>query len=91
MSTNKKSRERNSKYSKNIAISFVALCIGYFILNYVAALEKPPLGNTFHIVLGCVIIAVSGLFLITNIKKKYFPKKRKRTKHIFLEDQKKES
>lgn len=63
-----------------------ALALGYYILNYVAALEKPPIGATFNIVLGCTIIAVSGLILLYTIKRQYFRKSRKRTRHVFLND-----
>jgi hypothetical protein len=31
-------------------------------------------------------MAVTALVLVLTIKKQYFPKKRKRTKHIFLDD-----
>src|SRR5688500_4059466 len=71
---------------KILIIAFIAMCIGYFLLNYVATWEDPPLGNTFHIVMGCVIIAVSGLILFFTIKRKYFPKKKKkRSRPIFLD------
>jgi hypothetical protein len=49
-------------------------------------MEKPPLGATFNIVLGCSIMATTTLVFVYTIKKQYFSKKRKRTKHIFLND-----
>ena len=65
---------------------FGAFFLGNYILNSIAALEHPPVGVTFNIVLGCTIIAVSVLMFIYTIKKQYFPKKRKRTRHVFLND-----
>ncbi len=65
---------------------FGAFFLGYYILNSIAALEHPPMGVTFNIVLGCTIIAVSLLVLMYTMKKQYFPKKRKRTRHVFLND-----
>ena len=79
-------KERKLRNNKIIFFSFVSMGIGYYILNYVASLEKPPLGATFNILLGCIIIAVAGLIFIFTIKKEYFPKKRKRSHHIFLDD-----
>ncbi|WP_309641662.1 hypothetical protein [Flavobacterium sp.] len=86
ISVERSKRERKSRNNRIILFSIVAFWVGYYILNYVAALEKPPIGATFNIVLGCTIIAVSILILLYTIKKQYFPKKRKRTKHIFLDD-----
>lgn len=82
-------RTRRARRKRNLItmlVSFVTFFVGYYLLNFVAALEKPPLGDTFNIVLGCSIMAVTALVLVLTIKKQYFPKKRKRTKHIFLDD-----
>jgi uncharacterized membrane protein len=95
MSTRDRNSRRNiriRKVRKNrnlrvIFICIIALLIGWYILEYVATMEKPPLGSTFNILLGCVIIAVSLLFIFITVKKQYFPKKRRRTNHVFLEDQ----
>ena len=80
-------REKRIRNNKIIFFSIVSIGVGYYILEYVAALEKPPLGATFNILLGCSIIAVAGLILFLTVKKQYFPKKRKRSHHIFLEDE----
>ncbi len=79
-------RERKKNNNRIIAFCIIAFFIGYYILNYVSSLEKPPVGATFNIILGCTIIAVSILILIFTVKRQYFPKKRKRTKHVFLDD-----
>ena len=83
--------ERSRKARKNrnyatILVCIVAFLIGYYLLNYVAAMEKPPLGATFNIVLGCTIMAITSIIGVYTVKKQYFPKKRKRTKHVFLDD-----
>lgn len=64
----------------------LAIALGYYILNYVAALEKPPIGATFNIVLGCTIIAVSAIILLYTVKRQYFRKSKKRTRHVFLDE-----
>ena len=76
------------KYRNNtiIVVSLVSFLIGYYLLNYIASMEKPPLGATFNIVLGCSIMAITTMVFVFTIKKQYFPKKRKRTKHVFLDD-----
>ena len=80
-------REKKIRSIKIIFFCIVSIGVGYYILNYVAALEEPPLGATFNILLGCIIIAVASLLLLFTIKKQFFPKKRKRSHHVFLEDQ----
>lgn len=82
-------RSRRARKNRNytvIGVCFVTFFVGYYILNYVASMEKPPLGATFNIVLGCTIMAVTGLVGVFTVKKQFFPKKRKRTKHVFLDD-----
>ena len=89
MSSSKTRREKRSRNLKIMAICVVAFGLGYYILNYISRMEKPFLGNTFHIVFGCVLMAVSSLVFGYITKKQFFPKKRKRTKQVFLEDVKK--
>jgi uncharacterized membrane protein len=86
ISIDRSKREKKKRNNQIILVCIIAFFLGYYILNYIAALEKPPIGATFNIILGCTIIAVSLLILLFTIKKQYFPKRRKRTKHIFLDD-----
>jgi hypothetical protein len=85
-------RREKKKRSNNIILAcFLSLFVGHYILNYVAAIEEPPLGVTFNIVLGCTIIAVAGIIMFITIRRQYFPKKRNnKTKHIFLDEDYKE-
>jgi uncharacterized protein YacL len=83
-------REKKKRNNNIILACFLSLFVGHYILNYVAAIEEPPLGVTFNIVLGCTIIAVAGIIMFITIKSQYFPKKRNKTKHIFLDEDYKE-
>ena len=82
-------RTRKARKKRNnitILVCIMAFLVGYYLLNYVASMEKPPLGATFNIVLGCVIMAVTTIVFVYTVKKQYFPQKRKRTKHVFLDE-----
>ncbi len=83
-------REKKKRNNNIILACFLSLFVGHYILNYVATIEEPPLGVTFNIVLGCSIIAVAGIIMFITVKRQYFPKKRKKTKHIFLDEDYKE-
>ena len=85
------SKNRKTKRIQNIKIILVCIVffiLGYYLLNHVSAQEKPFLGNTFHILTGCILMAVSLLIIVITVKKEFFPKKRKRTNYVFLDDQK---
>lgn len=86
-SVNRLRNERKKRNNSIILFSFISLFIGHYILNYVAVLKEPPLGATFNIILGCVIIAVALLVIAYTVKKQYFPKRRRRTQHIFLDEE----
>jgi len=91
MSSYKKRREKKYLNILIILFSIVLFGIGYYVLNHISTMEKPLLGNTFHIVLGCTLMAISVLLFIIKVKIQFFPKKRKRTNHVFLENQKSNS
>jgi hypothetical protein len=78
-------------FPKILIGSIIGLAIGYFVLEEMASWEEMPLGQVFYIVLGCVLIAISGIALFVGTKLRFFPKKRKskRSKPVFLEDQEK--
>lgn len=82
-------RTRKARKKRNnitILVCIIAFLVGYYLLNYVASTEKPPLGATFNIVLGCTIMAITTIVGVYTVKKQYFPQKRKRTKHVFLDE-----
>jgi len=90
MSSSKRERAKPSQNnsSKIIIGAFVLICIGYYMLNYIAKREDPPLGNTFHIIMGCALMAIAAIAIFAILKKKYFPKKKRRSKSrpVFLNE-----
>ncbi len=93
MSSNKSNARVKAKKQVNtftyLLIYFIGLAIGYYLLNYVATWEKPILGNTFYIVLGCTMIAVFSILILINLQKKFFPKRSRKSKsrhRVFLKD-----
>lgn len=83
-------KERKKKKLILILISCFVFGIGYYILNEVSRWYEVPLGITFHVILGCTLMAGSGIYVIYTIKKVFFTKRIKRTKHIYLDDNFKE-
>lgn len=85
---------RTEKKKRNlllVLVSLVVFAIGYYILDVVSRIYEIPLGNTFYVILGCSLMASSGVFIVYTIKETYFKKKKKRIKQIFLKDDSKEN
>lgn len=88
MSSNRIKKEKKTKLLKIVVISILAFALGYYMLFYVSRMLKPILGNTFHILMGCILISVSVLVLFVNLKSHFFPKRKtKRSNVVFLEDE----
>jgi hypothetical protein len=83
-------KERKKKKLILILVSCFVFGLGYYILNEVSTWYEVPLGITFHVILGCTLMASSGIYVIYTIKRVFFTKRSKRTKHIYLEDNFKE-
>ncbi|HEY0091742.1 MAG TPA: hypothetical protein VGB43_04565 [Flavobacterium sp.] len=83
-----KAKPGKKKDNNKIIVCVVGLAIGYYMLNHVATWEKPLLGNTFHIVMGCAIIAVCAIALAIILKERFYPKRKRKTRrqHVFLDD-----
>ena len=79
-------RERRKIKLLLIFISCIVFGIGYIFLNVVSRIFEVPLGITFHVILGCTLMAISGIYIGYTIKQLYFTKKRKRTKRVYLDD-----
>jgi len=79
-------KERRRKKILFILLSFIVFGVGYYFLNVVSKIYEVPLGLTFHVVFGCTLMAVSGLYAVYTIKGLLFTKKRTRSKRIYLED-----
>jgi membrane protease YdiL (CAAX protease family) len=83
-------KERKKKKLLLILVSCFVFGLGYYILNEVSTWYEVPLGITFHVILGCTLMASSGIYVIYTIKTVFFTKRSKRTKHIYLKDDFKE-
>jgi len=79
-------RERRKKKILLILLSCIVFGIGYYFLNEVSTWFEVPLGITFHVIFGCTLMAVSGIYIGYTLKQLFFTKKRKRTKRIYLDD-----
>lgn len=80
---------RNDKKKKNLLLILLSLLIfgiGYYVLEVISIGFDLYLGNTFYVILGCSLMASSGVFIIYTIKETYFKKKKKRVKQVFLKD-----
>jgi hypothetical protein len=87
----KREQEIKDRNLKIILAAFAGLAVGYYILNYVSTIEDIILGNTFYVIVGCIIMAVCGIVMFFALKNRYFPKKKKRkgSRPLFLKDQEK--
>lgn len=82
--------KETKKLLKIVGICLVALALGSYMLFHISRSLKPPLGNTFHILVGCSLIAISSLVMLVSLKHHFFPKKRKKRSSsnvVFLEDE----
>lgn len=68
-------------------VCIIAFAFGYYALNYMAVVEKPFIGRVFLIIVGISMMAISFLIVSITAKNYFFPKKRRRSRHVFLEDQ----
>lgn len=87
-----RSRNRQNRTFSIIAISLLGFAIGYFILEFISTRERPPLGTTFHVIIGCLLMCVSIIVLFVKLKGIFFPRKRKKkgSRPVFLDEDHKE-
>ena len=72
-------------FFKVILIMICVLFAGCAMLFEFATWETPVLGNTFHIVAGCLFIVFAVVIFFFAIKIRFFGKKKRRShKPIFL-------
>jgi hypothetical protein len=83
-------RERRKKKLILIFVSCIVFGIGYYFLNEVSTWFEVPLGITFHVIFGCTLMAISGIYIGYTVKQLFFTKRRKRSKRIYLDDNSKE-
>jgi len=79
-------RERRRKKILLILLSCFVFGIGYYFLNEISTWFEVPLGVTFHVIFGCTLMAISGIYIGYTLKQLFFTKKRKRTERFYLED-----
>jgi hypothetical protein len=92
-------RPLKQQYHFGIAACVVVFFFGYYILNFVSTREVVPFkdifGNTFYILIGAVLIALSccGILILRNkIRKLDNKRKRRRGRKIaYLKDQLKDT
>jgi hypothetical protein len=86
MSSSRERRKRKKRKLILIFVSCIVFGIGFYFLNVVSGIFEVPLGVTFHVVFGCTLMAVSGLYIGYTLKQLFFTKHKKRTARIYLED-----
>lgn len=86
-------KEERRKCYKGFGICLLAFFAGLIMLEWISIKESPPLGNTFYIVMGNILMVASilGVVLIVRYLLKLKKKERKRragNKVVFLNDDK---
>ncbi len=79
-------KEKKRKKLFYIFLCFFVFGIGYYFLNEVSTWYNVPLGVTFHVVFGCTLMAISGIYIGYTINQLYFTKRVKRSKKTYLDD-----
>jgi glucan phosphoethanolaminetransferase (alkaline phosphatase superfamily) len=65
--------------------SILVNALGFFLFIDVSTRFNPKFGNTFYIIVGCLLIAVASIYLWLLIKDNFFRKKKsKKSKMVFL-------
>jgi hypothetical protein len=78
-------KQRRRKKIILVLVSCFVFGIGYYFLNEVSTWFEVPLGVTFHVIFGCCLMAISGIYIGYTLNQLFFTKKRKRTKRIYLD------
>lgn len=80
-----KSSNNSSYFLLKVLISILVNALGFYLFIDVSTRFNPIFGNTFYIIVGCLLIAVASIYLWLLIKGKYFSKKKKKSsKVVFL-------
>lgn len=87
MSSRRFQRQRQNKVITTCAICIVVLAIGLFMVENLSKREKPPLGMTFNIIVGFLLMFVAGIIMAITLKTYFFPKKKKKkSRPVFLDE-----
>jgi multisubunit Na+/H+ antiporter MnhB subunit len=87
MSSRRFKRERDNKVIAICAVSIVLLGLGYFMVENLSKREKPPLGMTFNVIVGFLLMSIGVIVLAITLKNYFFPKKKKKkSRPVFLDE-----
>jgi uncharacterized membrane protein YidH (DUF202 family) len=88
MSSRNFRRERDNRVLTICGVSILVLGIGYFMVENLSKRETPPLGMTFNIIVGFLLIFIAVIVLAVTLKTYFFPKKKKKkSRPVFLNDE----
>lgn len=81
-------REKKKKNLVLVLLSLIVFAIGFYVLEVISRGFDLYLGNTFYVILGCSLMAISVVFIIYTISETLFKKRKKKTriKQVFLKD-----
>lgn len=80
-----KSKNNPTYFMLKVIASILVNALGFYLFIDVSTRFNPIFGNTFYIVVGCLLIALASIYLWLLIKNKYFNKKKKKSsKIVFL-------
>jgi hypothetical protein len=80
-----KSKNNPTYFMLKVIASILLNALGYYLFIDVSTWFNPIFGNTFYIIVGCLLIAVASIYMWLLIKNKYFSKKKKKSsKAVFL-------
>lgn len=85
---NKTTSEKRRKKKTHIIICIIIFIIGYYLLEFVSKVFEIPFGNIPYVLIGCIMMGSSAVYAGYLVRVLYFSKKKKRTKHFYLKDEK---
>jgi hypothetical protein len=80
--SSRKVRKKNRLWF--VFANIILFGIGFYILDEISTWYEIPLGSDFYVILGCTVMASSGVYIIYSIKKIYFTKGKKKSNPTFL-------
>ena len=90
MTNHRNRRKKQPIVPKLIALAVLGFALGFYMLNYLSRQENILFGPTFHIVIGCALMAATTLYVVRAFYKRYFERKsHRRSRPVFLNNEKK--
>lgn len=75
---------RKERKQNKLLIVFVCPFIfgfGFYLVDEVSTWFEVPLGNIFYVIVGSILMAISGIYAVYTINELYFKKNKKSTNH----------